>query len=501
MRPQTGRRAALAAVLWCLATCCMAAAPVAHVFLVQNSGWMEPFYSDPDSPFKALVTELVVAVTQAHDVMVLASFNQSLPGAPSPAALLAVTVDQKSLRGQVERALSTVGMAKRPGSKVAADTDLKEAVSAAIHTALNGKAGLVWLFTNNKNSPNNDQATARRNREFYALIHEGPDIKKALAFPLHMPVHGAKYSASGLMVYVFAIGDEGARQLDAVLRSGAIGKVITEPPARLKPLDWDSVRLTPIKVADAPGVHFSMLTNGLLRADMAAGARAPAAQISWRLENAMYPYIITSANLAARCLLAGTDQPILLGSAKVNFLAPGDSVPLVSVMPLPAGRLPGKWSFEALAAAGSAYALPGRIEIRLSEQKLALSPAFKERMALLFPGDPLPDIFTPPARVQGSLAVLPFEVRVHFAAAPLVALIGGLLAIFALAGAALWALTRPRKVQVTVDGALFTLQTRMGALHPVYDHAGRQVAQVKRTLTGHRLIDVREGAHVCLGPR
>jgi hypothetical protein len=96
-----------------------------------------------------------------------------------------------------------------------ADTDLGEAVDAALNQVLGGKPGLVWLVTNNRNSPNNDQATSARNREFYALIHRGAAIDKALAFPLRMPVQGAHYSANGLMVYVFAAGAEGARALDA----------------------------------------------------------------------------------------------------------------------------------------------------------------------------------------------------------------------------------------------------------------------------------------------
>ena len=53
---------------------------------------------------------------------------------------------------------------------------------------LGGKRGLVWVVTNNRNSPNNDQATSARNREFYALIHRGAAIDKALAFPLRMKV-------------------------------------------------------------------------------------------------------------------------------------------------------------------------------------------------------------------------------------------------------------------------------------------------------------------------
>jgi len=485
------------------------AGPVSHVFLVQNSGWMEPFYTDPASQYKALVTEVVLAAIQPGDALVLAAFNQSLPGAPSPKALLAAQVDDKPQRAAVAGALAPLTTAKKPGSSALADTDLGEAVSASIASALGGKPGLIWLFTNNKNSPNNDQATAQRNREFYELIHHGGSIKKALAFPLHMPVQG-RYSANGMMIYVFAIGDEGARELDALLRAGRLQKVITEPPARLKPLDKDTVRLFPAKVENVPGVTFSTQPSGTLRADIDAGVSAaaaagavaggtPHARIEWRLENTIYPYTITSARLAARSVLAGAEKPIALGADTVSGLAPGKSQPLASTMQLPVAHLPGKWSLEAVKAAGSAAVLPGAIEVQLSEQKLELSQAFRERMARLFPGDPLPDIFTPPSQVQGSRAVLPLEVRMRFGIAPLLALLGGVAALLLAGGALVLAATRPRKVQVTVEGELRTLQVKAGNSQPLFDKAGNKVAVLNTSLFGNTLTDLREGAQVRLG--
>ena len=470
-----------------------------QVFLVQNSGWMAPFFTDPQSQYKPLVTELVMAATQPGDQMVLAAFNQGLPGAPSPKALLSLTVDATATRAAVASALAQLQVAKKPGSEVLADTDLGEALGAAIHVALAGKPGLVWLVTNNRNSPNNDQATARRNREFYQLIHQGGAISEALAFPLKMPVRGTHYSANGLMVYVFAIGEEGARALDRLLALGRIGAVITEPPARLKPLDWDTVRLLPRRVDDTPGVAFSMGPGGVLRADVAPDARTPGANIGWHLENTMYPYTIVSARVKARSVLAGQNHPIALASDQVSALAPGASVPLSSVMQLPVAQLPGKWSAQAVAAAGSAVVMPGQIELRLTEQQLALSPAFRQRMAALFPGDPLPDIFTPPAQLRGSVARLPIEVRVHYGVAPLLALIGAGVALAGALGGAALAYVRPRRTQLTVDDELRTVHTRAGVTQPVFDKAGNKVAQLKTTLFGHQLTDLREGAQVRLG--
>ncbi|VXC60295.1 hypothetical protein [Massilia sp. 9I] len=494
-------RALVRHVLALLALLLLAASAGAtpHVFLVQNSGWMEPFYSDPKSQFKPLVGALAGAVVQPGDALVLASFNQSLPGAPSPKALLSLKADGKTVRGRVNEALANLDTARKPGSAALADTDLGEAVQAAISTALGGKAGIVWLLTNNRNSPNNDQATAARNREFYELIHRGAAIDKVVAFPLRMPVQGRHYQANGLMVYAFAVGKEGSRALDSLLASRRIASVITEQPARLKPLDRDTVRLVPAQVEDAPGVAFSQAPGGGLRADVDPDARTPHARIRWNLENTMYPYTIVSATLGARSLLAGEDRKIELASTRVNGLAPGKPQPLGSTMQLPVAQLPDKWSMAALKSAGSAYVLPGRIELHLANQQLALSQAFRQRMAELFPGDPLPDIFTPPPSIQASNAVLPIEVRVHYGMGPLAALGGIVASLLAAGAAAAWAYGRPRVAQVTVEDELRTMRARPGTTQPIYDKAGTQVAVLRTTLFGHQLTDLREGAQVRLG--
>ncbi|WP_426192918.1 hypothetical protein [Massilia sp. DWR3-1-1] len=495
---------ALALLLLCSSALAAAAAPPgagtapgAQVFLVQNSGWMEPFYSDPASPYKALVTALVVAATTPGAPFVLASFNQSLPQAPSPKALLSARAGAAT-GASVAQALASLQPAVKPSGTALADTDLGEALGAAIDSALGGKPGLVWLFTNNRNSPNNDQATARRNREFYERIHQGGAITRALAFPLKMPVKSARYSANGLMVYVFAVGAQGASELDALLASGRIATVITERPARLKPLDRDTVRLVPRRVERSEGVGFSLTPAGVLRADI-DDALAPTAKIAWNLENTMYPYTIVSAHLVASSLLADQERPIVLARDRITALAPGSSVPLGSVMQLPGNDLPSAWSLQAVKAAGSAFVLPGQIELRLTDQKLALSQVFRDRMAALFPGDPLPDIFTPPERIKASTALLPLEVRVHYGMAPLIALIAAaLVAAGALVATAL-AVGRPRKAVVTVDGEARTMRTRAGLTQPIFDKAGRKVGQLHTTVFGSRLIELIEGAQVTLG--
>jgi hypothetical protein len=196
-------------------------------------------------------------------------------------------------------------------------------------------------------------------------------------------------------------------------------------------------------------------------------------------------------------VLAGEDRPVTLARASVEQLAPGRPEPLASTVQLPVAHMPSKWSLAAIRSAGSAYVLPGRIELHLAGQRLELSQAFRQRMEALFPGDPLPDIFTPPARVQASTAILPMQVRVYFGLSPL-ALLGGAAALALIAaGAAGWAYARPRRVTLTVDGEQRTMVT--GTTQPIYDKAGNKVADLRTTLFGHQLAGLREGAQVRLG--
>ena len=487
----------LALALLCSASPVLAANN-AHVVLLQNSGWMEPFFTDPASPYKALITELTMAICQENDLLVLAAFNQSIANAPSPKALDAFKVERKTQRARIERALSQLTLAKKPNGALA-DTDLNEAVSAAMQNALAGKPGLIWLLTNNKNSPNNDQATQQRNREFYQLIHHGAQIKKALAYPLQMPVQGKTYAAKGLMLYVFAIEAQGQIQLDALLASGHLQKVITEPAARLKPLDLANLRLIPSKISDSPGVVFSMKADGRLQAAVKPNAKQPTAKVEWQLENTLYPYTIASAELSARSTLAGENKAVQLGNHQIHNLAPGQSMPVSSVMQLPLAKIPSQWSSQAIATAGAAYDLPGVISLELKEQKLVLSEGFKQRMASLFPGDPLPDLFTPPNQVNRVVSHLPLDVRVEFGVGPLLALIAGVLGLLAAVAGGLIMLTRGRIAYLTVEGELRTMHNKIGGKLPIFDNSGRKIAELKTTLFGHQLLDLREGAQVRLG--
>ena len=165
-----------------LASSVASAEPLRQVFLVQNSGWMEPFYSDPSSPFKSMVTQLVGTAAGSAEV-VIGGFNQADSQHPSPEWIYRGPANHAALPNYVN------GLKlERKASGAYADTDFKEALLASITTGLEGREGIVWIITNNKNSPNNSSETQAKNREFYDLLHSEAAITRIAAFPQKMPV-------------------------------------------------------------------------------------------------------------------------------------------------------------------------------------------------------------------------------------------------------------------------------------------------------------------------
>ena len=63
------------------------AAGIQQAFLVQNSGWMEPFYTDQQSQLKALVGAVAQAASTPDDQLFLLAFSQSSGSNVSPALL------------------------------------------------------------------------------------------------------------------------------------------------------------------------------------------------------------------------------------------------------------------------------------------------------------------------------------------------------------------------------------------------------------------------------
>jgi len=472
--------------VWWLAVLAMSVVAVAHaqtplrqVVLVQNSGWMEPFYEDAKSPLKPLVTRLGNVVAGNSEV-VIGLFNQADATHPSPEWIYRGPGNGTGLG----RSLDKAGLARKQ-SGAYADTDFKEALLGAIETGLEKRPGIIWIVTNNKNSPNNSDEIAARNREFYELLHGESVIPRIAAFPFRSQVRGRNYRANGLMIYAIAYGQPADAALQALLQTHALAQVLPEGHARLKPLTEAAVRFVPTGAKASQGIAVGLAPDGTtLVLSFDAGTEMRVAQVQGRFENLFNPYRIRSADVSLitppAIGLRGT-----ISADSLRGLDPGRrSEELTLSLGLP--PLPSQWSREVLLRSG--YERTGAIDIRLDDQQLEVSPAFIARMQALFPGDPLPDVFLPPVKAGTSITRVPLLLRVTYPVWPAVVVYGGAAALLIglLLGAAL--LSGARNVTVLVDSQPRQYRLKpLASIQVMDEHAGH-VATLKRGLTGTRVV-------------
>lgn len=471
-----------------------------HAFLVQNSGWMEPFFTDTQSQLKPLVAALAQAVTTEQDQVSTLAFNQTAGANQSPKLL-----HQGAGAQGVAQALAPLQVARKGngGPQAAlADTDFKEAVLHAITGPFNQAPGILWIFTNNKNSPNNDSQTRERNRDFYHLLHTEPAITKTLAFPLRMPVKGKLFQAQGLMVYALAYGEPAAQALDQLLAQGRIAQVLTKPPARLKPVDQEAVRIVP------SAVH----NNAAMRASLGSDQRTvvldvvdpaqyrPQVTLQAQLHNLFFPYVIAQAQVTGQVQSPAGSAPLQVEPSQVTHLQPGEEQAVQVHFELPVPEVPSPWSIQALAAMGKKVLIPMVVELSLAGQQLQVADSFAQDMQTIFPGDPLSEVFTPPEMVRASSVHIPLVLRVQYPLLPLLLTLGAVLALLAavIAGGVLG--KRSKRFTVHIDGMSRTVALPAFGRLVLRNSEGQEAGEVRRGWGGLEVVRVQEGHAVTLAP-
>jgi len=482
----------VALALWLLSVGASQAA-VLQAFLVQNSGWMEPFYTDPQSQFKALVRAVIGAATQPGEHIFVSAFNQSTPQNPSPRLVF-----EGEAGPAANSAVSSIQLAQKADGSKYADTDFQEAVRRVTVDQFKARAGIIWIITNNKNSPNNSPDTAARNREFYAILHNESSIFRTLAWPLKMHVQGRYFEASGLMIYALAYGREASEALRARVQGQHFTSVITEPPARLKPLDSDAARLVLGTIRDSSGVTASMgADKRSLVVDVNYTAARPFLDLTASIENTSFPYEIVSADVAAEARSHGWTSSLVLNPAQIANLAPGTPGSLTVRLPLPTGNIPSLWSFRALSSMGKTFLIPGIIELRMTNQKLQIAPDFTQRLAGIFPGDPLPASFVPPDSAQDSKSEIAFIVRISYPVYPLLLI---LLLVLLCIGGIIFVLTvvnSRKRYEVRVDNDLpRKVYLKAFQTMPVRSASGEQAGTLSRFLGSEVSVKSADGHQV-----
>ena len=261
-----------------------------------------------------------------------------------------------------------------------------------------------------------------------------------------MPVTGKMYSAGGLMVYGLAYGTDAEARLVELI-AGPLRKVLTEPPARLKPLDQDSVLFVPGVVnSNAPTTKVYLAKDGrTIVVDVEVSTRQPSVEFTARVENTFYPYVITRATVVAQFAGRGWADSLRVTPSTLSALEPGLARELSVVLPIPLAQIPSLWSLTSLSSMGTQVSIPGAIELALTDQHLRVADTFRARLAEIFPGDPLSEVFTPSEAVRSSKVSIPVLIRVGYPLYPLI--LSGLagLAILALVGGLLVFLSGERR--------------------------------------------------------
>lgn len=467
-----------------------ASAQGVQAFLIQNSGWMEPFYTDSSSQFKALAQALIKIVAEPGDEIIVAAFNQSVGENRSPQLTY-----QGADVGQAIQSIAAIRPARKPGGVTFADTDFKEAITSVVTGLAKSRPTVIWILTNNRNSPGNDQNTAARNREFYELVHNEPSIISAFAYPLAMPVKGQIYSAKGLMVYALTYGQEAEAKLRGLMQRGSPASLFTDRPARLKPLDRDAMTFVPQTTESTERVRASLAADRktlLLQVD--ATTTPQRVSIGGSFRNEFYPYEILGATISARLISGGWVGDLGVSPTTVEKpIAPGHETQVAVDLPLPASQFPSLWSPAALVTMGTQVVVPAELHIALDQQRLRVSDDFLKRLGEIFPGDPLPDVFRPPERISASVAVVPVQVQVAYPLYPLIVATVAVLAMISLGIVSISAMTRERRFDVLVNGQVRKLAIRPFATVDIKSSNGSTVATLTRGLGAPRVVSVSEG--------
>lgn len=469
------RISVIVSVLMLFRSSLLAASSVPQVYLVQNSGWMLPFYDDPSSRLKDIVTELSVRVRQyGGGQQVLASFNQSLGDNKSPKLHY-----QGDDQNKFNEAIRSIKPAHKPGKATYADTDFKEAIVGAITNYSPGKSCLIWIVTNNKNSPDNSLDTVERNKEFYIFLQESGEIKRIVAFPYPMKVQSKtqpNFSANGLMIYAMAYGGPADQLLQRML---AVNAPFGKQAARLKPLNAEALTFIPKGVSGNDNVKATIPDRKTLVLSFDAASKPESAQIIGQFRNDFYPYDISSAQIGMSSGFQGGKEGITarISTNSISNIPAGRTSPDIKVT-ISVPPIPSPWSPEVIL--GSGYKANGMIKFELKDQQLAISKKFVNTMSEIFPGDPLPDLFVPGESAKSSITMQPLMIHVVYPSWPTM-LVGALVLTVlggAIAGAIL--LRREKIYRVSVDGFQKTYGLRPFKEVIIKNYHGERIGVLKR---------------------
>lgn len=449
-----------------------------QVLLIQNSGWMEPFFEDPNSQFIPLLQAFASATAAWGGDYYVATFNQDgqLPGQSSPNVLYG----GQALPNEVSAAVSRINLPRRPDGKYT-DADFKNGLLGAIANVLGNAPGVIWMVTNNKNSPDNSQQVISNTRGFFEKLRGSNSIARIVSFPLRMPVRGKKYAEGGLIIYGIAFGDEGAATLARLEVSQAVRNLIVDPAVLLKPLHQAPLIFIPRSME--PEGAKAEFSDGMLRIWGLPGDSAQEIIVRGDIVSGYYPHVIRTAVLSGQwSAIQGAEN--LFDGAKVAIL-PGT---LENVMPaVPYGGVELRFSVPAVPRPSgieglfkSSRQIVGAVQMDLRALRLEFAPAFVAKISAVTAMDQLPELFFDHQKISHATAVIPVGVKLSYSALPMIA---ALVALAVLGGGGLGAFLafQPRSYPVNVNGRTLHARLRPFQSTELQEPISGQRVQVTRT--------------------
>ena len=128
-----------------------------------------------------------------------------------------------------------------------------------------------------------------------------------------------------------------------------------------------------------------------------------------------------------------------------------------------------------------------------------MSEDFRDEMRTLFPGDPISEVFTPPASVRASQVRVPLLLRVQYPLAPVLTAVGGLLLLLGALVALGLLGGRSRRYAVVIDGQPRHVVLKAFARLPLRNLHGEEAGVIQRGLGAPRIASVAEGHTLTLG--
>jgi len=461
-------------------------ADVQQVFLIQNSGWMEPFFEDSQSKLRPLTCALIQAISLPDQDIIVATFNQdgAVAGENSPK----LVYKGKPAPEKVKAVVDSLKLPKRPDGKFA-DADFQGALNGTLLRLVKRQPAVIWLITNNKNDPNNSPDVITHTKGFYRLLREHPAIGNLLAFPISMAVKGRYFQEGGLMIYCLSFGEPADSLFSRIIDSKKLKALFTGRPIRLKPLEKQPLLFEPKEVL-TPKIHASTQAGKLVLFGLESLKRGGVIMISGRLFSNYYPQDITSADLSLDWASFGNQKgpglPNEIKPTSLKNLSTGgviDNV-LISIQIPP---LPSVWSSDSLFSNG--YTIKGVLRISLTNLNMSLSPDFRKKMESVFGLGQLPEIFYPNKKIQNAETLLPVQMSVEYPVWPLALLLACMLLIAVSSLFVLIMMGRERRYKVEVNGQLVPVAVKPFRTIKVYSESVA-VAEIRGALFGKPSLEI-----------